>query len=128
MYIHSFLLKINEGRDLAANTSYLQRAKNYIRDYTSKPFYYNIGGTNYKLDEIKHGMLRSNSRKPGCMMRALSPKDEKTNMLGVIPIDNRVLFVCLDFPDFVEHVDTFSGNVLDQCLDLFVCEILNAKV
>lgn len=49
-------------------------------------------------------------------------------MLGEIPRDNRMLFVCLDFPDFVEHIEAFSGNVLDQCLDLFVCEILNAKV
>jgi len=61
-------------------------------------------------------------------MRSLSPNDEKLNMLGPIPFDNRILFVCMDFPDFVEHIDTFSGNVLDQCLDLFVCEILNAKV
>lgn len=84
MYIHNFLLKISDGRDMSGNQSYFSSFKNYISDYTSKKFYYNVGGINYYLDEIKHGMLRSNLRKPGHIFRSLSANDEKTNMLGVI--------------------------------------------
>lgn len=38
-------------------------------------------------------------------------------------------FVCLDFPDFAEHIDSFpKEDDLDEKLDVFVSEILNAKV
>jgi len=43
--------------------------------------------------------------------------------------DGRINFVCLDFPDIVEHTDTFiSEEDLNERLDKFVAEILNAKV
>lgn len=78
MYIHNLLLKLSEGRELSSSTSYFASFKNYISDYRSKKFYYNIDGVNYYLDEIKHGMLRSNVRKPGSIFRSLSTNDEKT--------------------------------------------------
>ena len=40
-------------------------------------FFYNIGGVNYTLDEIKHGMLRGNKRKVGYLQRTLSSNDPK---------------------------------------------------
>ena len=37
--------------------------------------------------------------------------------------------MCLDFPDIVEHVDSFkSEEDLNDSLDQYVAEILNAKV
>ena len=40
-----------------------------------------------------------------------------------------MLFVCADFPDIVEHTDTFASEEdLNDRLDAFVAEILNAKV
>ncbi len=43
--------------------------------------------------------------------------------------DGRINFVCLDFPDIVEHTDSFaSEDDLNERLDQFVAEILNAKV
>ena len=43
--------------------------------------------------------------------------------------DGRINFVCLDFPDAVEHMDNFpSEDELSDRLDKFVTEILNAKV
>ena len=43
--------------------------------------------------------------------------------------DGRINFVCSDFPDIVEHTDSFaSEDDLNERLDQFVAEILNAKV
>jgi hypothetical protein len=43
--------------------------------------------------------------------------------------DGRINFVCQDFPDIVEHTDSFeSEEDLNDRLDAFVSEILNAKV
>jgi hypothetical protein len=45
--------------------------------------------------------------------------------------DPRINFVCLDYPNFLEHIDPMDGSSnekLDDCLDQFVSEILNAKV
>ena len=37
--------------------------------------------------------------------------------------------MCSDFPEVVEHTDTFSSeDDLNEHLDMFVAEILNAKV
>lgn len=50
----------------------------------SKPFFYNIGGSTYTLDDIKHGMLRGNKRKPGHLQRVLSGTDPKLSLLPVV--------------------------------------------
>ena len=45
--------------------------------------------------------------------------------------DPRINFICLDFPDFVEHIQVISGDSqkeLYESLDNFVGEIINAKV
>ena len=70
-----------------------------------KVFYYNIAGEDYTLDDIKHGMLRGNTAKPGHIMRVLNTSDPKTEILPRwIQRDPRLNFICLDFPDFVEHI------------------------
>jgi hypothetical protein len=65
-------------------------------------------------------MLRGNKRKPGYLQRVLSSSDPKINKVpNVSPLyltfqyimsDPRVLFICLDYPDFVENVSVISGN------------------
>lgn len=43
--------------------------------------------------------------------------------------DARVNFVCLDFPETIEHIDVFSGeDDLYEKLDSFVSELINEKV
>jgi hypothetical protein len=45
--------------------------------------------------------------------------------------DPRILFVCLEFPDFIEHVQAITGSdktELNESIDKFVHEIINAKV
>ena len=94
-----------------------------------KPFFYCIGGLNFTLDEIKHGILRGNKRSPHSYIhRALSWGDPKAQYIKELN-DGRINFVCSDFPDIVEHTDSFtSEDSLNDSLDQFVSEILNAKV
>ena len=45
--------------------------------------------------------------------------------------DPRMLFICLEFPDFVEHIQVITGEdqeELYESLNNFVGEIINAKV
>jgi len=46
-------------------------------------------------------------------------------------LDARVNFVCLDYPNFLEHMDEFDGSTeetLEEGLEKYVSEIVNAKV
>jgi hypothetical protein len=84
---------------------------------------------NFSLDEIKNGMLRGNKKSPHAyFQRSLSWNDPKVQLVKELN-DGRINFVCLDFPDIVEHTDSFaSEDDLNERLDQFVAEILNAKV
>lgn len=50
-------------------------------DCRSKPFYYNISGLNFNLDEIKHGIMRGNKKSPHAYMRALGRQDDRSNII-----------------------------------------------
>lgn len=64
MYIHNYLRMEFEGKVPKSNESMFSKIKNYVLDYSSKPFFYNIGGINFDLDQIKHGILRGNRKSP----------------------------------------------------------------
>ena len=64
-----------------------------MRSSNQKPFYYNIAGDDYTIDDIKHGMLRGNYAKPGHIMRVLSQSDAKTRVLPRVS-DNYQSLVC----------------------------------
>ena len=64
-----------EGKVPKSNDSMFSKLKSYVLDYSSKPFYYNISGTNYNLDEIKHGILRGNKKSPTAFMRSMATND-----------------------------------------------------
>ena len=60
--------------------------------------------------------------------RTLSWNDPKLQIIKELN-DPRINFVCIDFPDLVEHLDSFpSEEDLMEKLDQFVSEIINAKV
>ena len=62
MYIHNFLKRVLE--DEAKNKkSFIDSVLSKFRN-SDKAFYYNIGGTNFTMDEIKHGILRNNMKAP----------------------------------------------------------------
>lgn len=82
MYVHMFFKLISEGKQSDSQSSgMLSKITNFVSNSGKKPFHYNIGGQDYTLDDIKHGMLRGNTAKPGHMMRVLSSRDPKTQVL-----------------------------------------------
>ena len=134
MYVHYFLKKRQEEAqqqdESNQNSGYLAQIMQYLYSYYPKQFYYNIGGENISLDELKHGLLRNNIKAPMFYMRSLSSNDSRLNLLKN-NWDPRINFVCLDYPNKLEHIDPIKGSssdVLDESLDKYVSEIVNAKV
>jgi len=63
-------------------------------------------------------------------MRSLNQKDERLNIMSDF-FDQRIDFVCLDYPECLELIDSFEGfseEKLDQELDNFVTNIVEAQV
>ena len=112
-----FFRMINERSADKADVSndLIGKMKNLVFDHSSKPFFYNIAGVNYTLDDIKHGILRGNRRKPGSIMKVLSNGDPKGKLIiDTGKLDPRINFVCHDFPTLVEHIDAFKGDTEDE--------------
>ena len=66
----------HEGKGIGqTETSMFSKIKTYVLEYSSKPFYYNISGINFNLDEIKHGILRGNKKHPHAYMKTLGWSD-----------------------------------------------------
>jgi restriction endonuclease S subunit len=79
MYVHHFLKKVKEESarqdESQQSSGYFASVKSYVFAGTSKPFYYNIGGNNFSLEELKHGLLRNNIKAPMFYMRSMSSND-----------------------------------------------------
>ena len=110
----------------------LSKLKKYASANNKKPFFYQLGQFQFSLDEIKHGLLRGNQKSPFNYTRSLGVNDERLSLIDDSSVlDARVNFICLDFPSFLEHMDEFDGSSeedLDQAMDKYVSEIINAKV
>ena len=58
-------------------------SKSFVR---GKKFYYRIGGLDFSLDEIKHGILRGNRKPPSAYMRTLNANDPKALLVRNVRI------------------------------------------
>lgn len=62
MYVHHFLKQKHQEKldeeEGGSQRSFLQKLYAYFFPYSVSGFYYNIGGYNFNLEEIKHGLLR----------------------------------------------------------------------
>ena len=76
MYIHNFLLMANYGL-LNSDQSYFTKITAKVTGVVAKPFFYNLAGNNFTLDQIKHGMIRINKKKPGSWSTVLCNEDPK---------------------------------------------------
>ena len=81
MYVHMFFKMVSEGHQADSECSMFQKISSFMNSSKQKPFFYNIAGEDYTIDDIKHGMLRGNHAKPGHIMRVLSASDSKTRVL-----------------------------------------------
>ena len=75
-------------------------------------------------------MLRNNIKSPSNYFWTLSSSDERLNILNGY-FDQRILFVCLDYPEFLEQIDCFTGSdedLLEDELNNFMVNILESKI
>eukprot|EP00831_Metopus_contortus_P051134 TRINITY_DN42945_c0_g1_i1.p1 TRINITY_DN42945_c0_g1~~TRINITY_DN42945_c0_g1_i1.p1 ORF type:complete len:279 (+),score=39.21 TRINITY_DN42945_c0_g1_i1:424-1260(+) len=106
----------------------LKKITSFVWNTKKRPeFYYNISGMNFTLDEIKHGILRGNKKKPGSLFRMFSSSD-KRNMLPDYN-DCRILFLALDYPEIPEQLIPFKpGSDLNEKLNNVAREYINETV
>ena len=114
MYVHHFLRKVfEEGIEEENNPNrgegLLSHLKAYVFAYSPKPFFYNIAGFQFSLEEIKHGLLRNNRKSPFNYMRSMNANDNRLEILNGF-FDPRVNFVCLDYHNFLENIEAFDGS------------------
>jgi hypothetical protein len=107
MYIHNFLKSGNNYAQNDRNIGMIANFMNYFWGSSSDHFYYNIGGYNFTLDELKHGLLRGNKKPPHSFFKILSDTDEKCLLLDKLS-DPKILFLCLDKGHIPEAIECFD--------------------
>ncbi len=126
MYIQQFLKQVKSGEGKITK-GFMSNITNMVFKNQTKEFYYSIGGFTFTLDELKHGVLRGNKKKPGAILRTLSNSDARNFFPG--RTDNRLLYLCIDLPDIPEHIECFdSPETVSDKLSEFLKEYFNQKV
>lgn len=112
------------------SASYFSNLKNYVwKKKQSIPFFYLVGGHSFTIDEMKHGVLRGNRKKPGAILRVLNNNDLRARYITDENYDQRILFLCLDLPQVMEHIECFDDpDTMDEKLNFYLREYFNTKV
>ena len=127
MYIHKYLKYLNEGDQWTDKGGVMSAISSYFFNSNGKQFFYNVGGMTYTLEEMKHGVLWGNRKAPGAIFRTFSKGDQRAFFQD--RNDPRILFLCLDLPDFAEHIecfdspDTISSKLDDYLREYFLCKV-----
>ncbi|CAI2385436.1 unnamed protein product [Moneuplotes crassus] len=129
MLIHYLLKKGNNFIDMKEETKgNFIGIMNYFWPKPEQSFFYNIGGMNFTLEELKHGLLRGNSKPPGSFFRLLNASDTRTTLLTSIT-DPRTLFICLDKHQLPEAIECFDDpTTIDTKLDEILSGYFNEKI
>lgn len=132
MYVHNYLTMNDEHEPESAsdNGGIVYSFVSYMIGQKPKPFFYNIGGFNFDLEEMKHGILRNNKKAPQNYLQSLNKNDDKLNILPDFE-DPRILFICLDYPQKIELMDNFSATTQEESdkeIDTYVYNALEGKV
>ena len=78
--------------------------------YIVKPFFYNLGGQNFTLNEIKYEIMGCNKTKPRSSANIINETKQKRQILeNSLKSDPRINFICLDFPTEIEHTSAFGA-------------------
>lgn len=126
MYIHKFLKSINqvESRN---EPGILQKIAAAVWNTGEKEFFYQIGDQTYTLEQLKHGVLRGNRKKPGAIFRMFGNNDPRSWFDG--RLDQRILFLCIDIPDVPEHIECFdSPDTINEKLNGFLKMYFEQKI
>jgi len=130
MYVHWFLkyLKPHQEEDEKSG-SLFTNLRTLMGSSEKENIVYQIGEHQYKLNEVKHGVIRGNRKKPGAILRTLNANDPKAQYIKPENYDLRAIFLCLDLPQTLEHIAWFNTpESLCKNFDPFLKEFLNTKV
>jgi len=129
MHLHYLLKNGNNFIDMKEETKgSFFGIMDYFWPKPEQSFFYNIGGMNFTLEELKHGLLRGNSKPPGSFFRLLNASDTRTTLLTSIT-DPRTLFICLDKHQLPEAIECFDDpTTIDTKLDEILSGYFNEKI
>ena len=132
MYIHWYLKNFKNQQENGEESSLFSNLKNYVwnkKNKSNRPFFYCIGGLNFTIDELKHGVLRGNRKKPGAILRTLGGYDNRSQFISEDNYDQRILFLWLDLPQSMEHIECFDDpDTIDDKLNYYMREYMNVKI
>jgi hypothetical protein len=128
MYIHNFLKNGNNYNEEARQKGIIQILLSYFWTGPGDSFFYNIGGYNFTLEELKHGVLRANNKPNGSFFKIMSDNDERAQLLDKLS-DPKVLFLCLDRGQIPEAIECFDDpDTLDEKFDYFLTAYFKEKI
>jgi serine/threonine protein kinase len=130
-YVHWFLKELKPHQNENEESGSLFNNLRGLMGSTNKKqdMFYLIGGHNYTIDELKHGVLRGNRKKPGAILKTLNSNDPRAQFIPEDHYDLRVLFLWLDIPQTMEHISWFSDpDKIDENFDPFLREFFGSKV
>jgi hypothetical protein len=127
MYVQKFLKQLNSCDGQLDKEGFFKNLGGLVWNSTGKEFFYNIAGKTFTLDEMKHGVLRGNKKKPSAILRTLSNGDDRVYFPD--RVDQRILFLCIDLPEIPEHIECFdSPETVNEKLSTFLAEYFRQKV
>lgn len=85
-------------------------------------FYYNVGGMNFTIEEIKNGVLRSNKKSPSGGFKGWYSSDPRSQILQVK--DPRVLILFKENNVLPDKLCAFNANDVDE-VNLYFILLLN---
>ena len=128
MFIHNFLKDGSKYNEEAQQRGIIGSILSYFWKESDSDFFYNIGGHNFTLEDLKHGLLRANKKPSSSYSKIMKEGDERLNLID--PVDDpRILFLCLDNGQVPEAVVCFDNpQTLDIKLDNFLKAYFEEKV
>lgn len=94
MYIHCFLKHLKPHQDeMEQSGSILSGLRNFVGGTDNKEMFYQIGEHQYTLDQLKHGVIRGNKKKPGSILKTLNAGEAKAQHIPEDKYDQRAIFL-----------------------------------
>lgn len=115
--------------EIEQSGSIFSNLRSFVSNSDNKEMFYQIGDFQFTLDELKHGVIRGNKKKPGSILKTFNVNDEKAQFIPEECYDRRAIFLCLDLPQVLEHIAWFDGvTSMDENYTPYLKEFLNSKV
>eukprot|EP01017_Pseudomicrothorax_dubius_P036635 TRINITY_DN5267_c0_g2_i3.p1 TRINITY_DN5267_c0_g2~~TRINITY_DN5267_c0_g2_i3.p1 ORF type:complete len:364 (+),score=105.83 TRINITY_DN5267_c0_g2_i3:111-1202(+) len=98
----------------------------FIGKGSGTEFYYNVGGLNFTVEELRSGILRSNKRSPNGSFKGFSSSDQRLQQHQVR--DPRVVCVFLRESTIPTNLTAFNPANLEDMLDKICKDLINSTV